>query len=131
MQKKKCKRCKESILAGTGLKLDGMCMPCFKKDNYGRTPKQIGRIGNSPCPCCGYYTLADSPGSYQICEICYWEDDIEQFRDPTYRGGANQVSLTEAQENFEIYGCCEECVKQYVRPVETTDKRIKDWKINT
>lgn len=129
MQRNKCKKCNVSILESTYLKLNGMCMPCFKKENYGRTPKQIGCIGNAPCPCCGYYTLDDSPGSYQICEICFWEDDIEQYQNPTYRGGANKVSLKEAQENFEKYGYCEERVKKYVRPIEATDKRAEDWKI--
>ncbi len=26
------------------------------------------------CPCCGYKTLAGS-GNYDLCPICYWEDD--------------------------------------------------------
>jgi hypothetical protein len=101
-------------------------MPCFKKGNYGRTPNQIGRVGLFPCPCCHYLTLdIQPPGSYQICEICFWEDDIEQFNDPQFKGGVNRISLREAQRNFEAFGCCEERLKQYVRPVEATDQRIR------
>ncbi len=129
MQKRKCNKCNASILATTFLELNGLCMPCFKKKNYGRTPKQIGRVGNSPCPYCGYYILNETPGSYEICEICFWEDDFEQFKDPTYAGGANAVSLKEAQKNFEKFGCCEKHLIKHVRPVEFTDKRAEDWKV--
>ncbi len=27
-----------------------------------------------PCPCCGYKTLKER-GQYEICSVCYWEDD--------------------------------------------------------
>lgn len=54
-----------------------------------------------PCPCCRYLTF-DTPerGSYDICPICFWEDDQMQFDHPDARGGANRVSLSEARENF-------------------------------
>lgn len=27
------------------------------------------------CPCCGYKTFREQPnGSYDICQICFWED---------------------------------------------------------
>ena len=39
-------------------------------------------------------------GSYDICEICGWEDDEVQQRWPGYRGGANGESLCEAQAAF-------------------------------
>ncbi len=46
------------------------------------------------CPCCGYRTLDEEPpGTYDICEICFWEDDPVQFVDPDYEGGANTPSL--------------------------------------
>ncbi|MBX7245708.1 MAG: hypothetical protein K1X53_09415 [Candidatus Sumerlaeaceae bacterium] len=50
-----------------------------------------------PCPCCGARTL-DQFGLYEICEVCHWEDDPSQFADPTLAGGANHLSLNEAQE---------------------------------
>jgi hypothetical protein len=57
------------------------------------------------CPCCGYQTLSDDqPGSYEICEVCFWEDDIVQFDDPDYEGGANKVSLRQARINFREFG---------------------------
>jgi hypothetical protein len=61
------------------------------------------------CPCCGYLTLGTvPPGSYEICAVCYWEDDQVQFRDPEYRGGANEVCLREARENYRRLGAIDE-----------------------
>lgn len=54
-----------------------------------------------PCPCCNYETLASkSPGSFEICSICDWEDDNIQFDNPYYEGGANNISLYQARRNF-------------------------------
>lgn len=47
------------------------------------------------CPCCGYKTLDDA-SIYDICDICFWEDDIIQFNNPDYEGGANIISLRQA-----------------------------------
>ncbi len=61
------------------------------------------------CPCCGFLTLDEEPpGTFQICPVCYWEDDNVQFNDPTYRGGANKMSLNEARENFKKSNACGE-----------------------
>ena len=49
-----------------------------------------------PCPVCGE-TLFGEGGSYEICELCGWEDDPVQLADPEFRGGANQVSLNQAR----------------------------------
>ena len=71
----------------------------------------------SGCPCCGYLTLTRlAGGTDEVCEVCFWEDDGVQFRDPGYEGGANKVSLTEARENFRRFGACEREVLPHVRP---------------
>ena len=54
----------------------------------------MGRImacvsGPFPCPCCGNLTYDEPPGSYQICEVCSWEDDHAQLRWPTLDSGPN------------------------------------------
>jgi hypothetical protein len=51
------------------------------------------------CPCCGYKTLSEERG-WNICEICFWEDDPVQFDDPDYEGGANVQSLKQYQRDF-------------------------------
>src|SRR5262245_34825945 len=54
-----------------------------------------------PCPCCGYRTL-DQRGSYEICELCNWEDDGQDdpHADEIWGGPNGSYSLTEARENF-------------------------------
>lgn len=53
-----------------------------------------------PCPCCGYLVFNEEPGSYDICEVCGWEDDLSQLRFATMGGGANQAALVECQQQF-------------------------------
>ena len=80
------------------------------------------------CPCCGYKTLDDiPPGTYEICEICFWEDDIVQFQEPNYEGGANGVSLLMAQHNFETFGACDEAHIDVVRKPTSEDERAESW----
>jgi hypothetical protein len=58
-----------------------------------------------PCPCCGYRTMSEQPpGTFEICPVCYWEDDNVQFDDPTLEGGANEESLDQARANFARLG---------------------------
>lgn len=74
-------------------------------------------FGKYRCPCCGFYTLNDkADNTFQICPVCYWEDDGVQFQEPNYQGGANGVSLIQAKENFKSFGAIEERFKNYVRP---------------
>ena len=77
------------------------------------------------CECCGHRTLRDlCPGSYEICPVCFWEDDLIQTRDPDFSGGANRPSLSEARRNYEMIGACEERALPHVR--RPTDDEV-DW----
>ncbi|HSA96047.1 MAG TPA: CPCC family cysteine-rich protein [Acidobacteriota bacterium] len=53
-----------------------------------------------PCPSCGFLVFGEPPGSYEICGICGWEDDRVQLADPTYSGGANDLSLATSQKEI-------------------------------
>ncbi|WP_240799835.1 CPCC family cysteine-rich protein [Streptomyces sp. A1277] len=44
------------------------------------------------------------PGSYALCPVCFLEDDGVQFRWQTMGGGADEVSLIEAQRSFQDFG---------------------------
>ncbi|KQN97049.1 CPCC family cysteine-rich protein [Paenibacillus sp. Leaf72] len=57
------------------------------------------------CPCCKYLTLSEEPpGTFEICPVCYWEDDNLQYAEPDRVGGANSICLREAKSNFKDYG---------------------------
>ncbi len=57
-----------------------------------------------PCDCCGFLTLG-ARGNYEICPVCFWEDDV--LENPEIAGGANAVSLREAQASYRRIGACE------------------------
>lgn len=82
---------------------------------------------NYPCPCCGYLVFGESPGSYDICPICFWEDDISQLRFPMLTG-ANHVSLIEAQRNYARDGVCELRLRSHARLPKESDVRDPDWR---
>lgn len=86
-------------------------------------------IHKSPCPCCGYKTFAHEPdGLYDICSVCFWEDDPTQLADPDYEGGANRVSLRQAQKNFQKFGACKEDMVINVQPPSNDEARDENWK---
>ena len=80
-----------------------------------------------PCPCCGYLVFDESPGSYQICPICFWEDDLSQLRF-VRTTCANHVSLLEGQENFINEGVCELRFRSNVRRARASDLREAQWR---
>ena len=81
------------------------------------------------CPCCGYLIFDKRPGSYDICPICFWEDDLSQLRFAFTEGGANRVSLLEGQKNYQQQGVCELHLKQHVR-LPLADERQEDgWRM--
>ncbi len=71
------------------------------------------------CPCCGYKTLNER-GGYDICPVCFWEDDGQDDHDAdVVRGGPNgSISLTEARANYQKFGASLERLIEHVRPPE-------------
>ena len=60
------------------------------------------------CLCCGCLTLPERPpGTFNICPVCWWEDDTAQDHHRNRRAGTNRVSLQEAQENYRKMGASE------------------------
>lgn len=49
------------------------------------------------CPVCGQYEFPEY-NSYDICEVCGWEDDAQQEENPDEDCCANQMSLNQAKE---------------------------------
>lgn len=53
-----------------------------------------------PCPCCGYFMFSGVPDTYEICEMCGWEDNQVQLVFPFDASGPNGVCLYDMQRNF-------------------------------
>ncbi|WP_328401066.1 CPCC family cysteine-rich protein [Streptomyces sp. NBC_00390] len=73
--------------------------------------------GPYACPCCRYVTLSER-GWYEICPVCFWEDDGQDDHDANeVRGGPNHgLSLTEARQNFKDTGASDTRRIPMVRP---------------
>ena len=69
------------------------------------------------CPCCGFRTLSER-GGFEICEVCFWQDDGQDEHDAdVVRGGPNhRLSLSQAQRNFAALGAIERRFIKHVRP---------------
>ncbi len=63
----------------------------------------------------------------EICQICYWEDDPLQFKDPELEFSCNFVSLVQAQKNFDEIGVSVADMKRYCRKITPNDKRNPEW----
>ena len=57
------------------------------------------------CPCCGSRTISER-GNYEICQVCWWEDDGQdnESADKVYGGPNYGISLTQGRYNFLRFG---------------------------
>jgi hypothetical protein len=65
------------------------------------------------CPCCGHRTL-DERGAYEICRVCFWEDD--GATDPHAHSGPNHQTLAQARANFRRLGAVDAASLAHVLP---------------
>jgi hypothetical protein len=80
------------------------------------------------CPCCGFKTFDKKPpGTYEICKICFWEDNSFQYHNPDFKGGTNEVSLREAQTNFIKIGASRKRFLNYVHKPTKNDVKDPSW----
>lgn len=63
------------------------------------------------CPCCGYRSLRER-GGYEICRVCFWEDDGTEELGRV--SSPNGMSLQEARTNFQSFGAVAEKDLGYV-----------------
>lgn len=68
------------------------------------------------CLCCGYRTLT-APGIFELCPVCWWQDDGQDETDAdAVRYGANGLlSLTTARTNFLACGAADPRFRERVR----------------
>ncbi|GAA4240789.1 hypothetical protein GCM10022254_66890 [Actinomadura meridiana] len=81
-----------------------------------------------PCPCCGRRVHTQPPGSYEICPVCFWEDDNVQLRWPQLAGGANRLSLLESQQEFIEFGASRRKFIDLVRAPEESESVDPGWR---
>jgi hypothetical protein len=82
-----------------------------------------------PCPCCGYLVFDYQPGFHQVCPICGWEDDLSQLRFPLMPGGANSVSLEDAQRNYCEFGASARRKRDRIRAPLDDEELDKGWRL--
>ena len=83
--------------------------------------------GLCACPCCGYATLSGE-ADFEICSICFWEDDGQD--DPNADeavGGPNKVSLTQGRLNFLEIGASDLKDLQYCRSPDGSDVLLRTF----
>jgi hypothetical protein len=73
--------------------------------------------------------MTESPGSQEICPVCFWQDDLVQLRWPDWAGGANRPSLIEGQANVKTFGACEERFVAQVRPPRADEPLDPQWRL--
>lgn len=107
-------------------------------------------MGKLACLCCGCLTLNER-GGYDICPVCFWEDDAYiVIGDGAIKGvlvkgeapadellselidvpsGANHgLTLREGRENYRKFGACEEAMVRNVRKPRRRELPMgKNW----
>jgi hypothetical protein len=72
------------------------------------------------CDCCDYFTIPDR-SDYEICPVCFWEQDDNRFDRPDEESGANQeLTLRQGRRNFEVFQACS---KPFVKNVVSASAR--------
>jgi len=65
----------------------------------------------NPCFCCGYKTI-EFRGEYEICPVCFWEDDGVKLG--TAYSNVNHMTLDDAKVNYIKIGAVSDKMKPYV-----------------
>jgi Cysteine-rich CPCC len=75
---------------------------------------KVGTMQLLQCPCCDYFTL-EKRVDWEICPVCYWEDDGHDLDLLDSPSGCNHgLTLRQGGENFRRLGACEPELVQYV-----------------
>lgn len=99
---------------------------CFyPQNNYFMKMNDLFNETKDKCPCCGNRTLDPyNRGYYDICPVCFWEDESAENDNPEKASEVNHISLIETRKNFNKYGACKKELVKYVRKPNEDEKVI-------
>lgn len=67
--------------------------------NNGKGVDYLEKDSEKICPVCKKYYFTEK-NAFEICPVCGWEDDRVQREDADFHGGANEMSLNEAIDEY-------------------------------
>ncbi len=112
----------DNVLIKTGFCRVGLSgrfygVECMVYRAFAKTWHPMAVLPPVACPCCGSLTL-HGRDVFNICPVCYWEDDGQDEEDASIvRGGPNaDLSLMQARVNYQTFGACCREMLQHVRP---------------
>lgn len=74
------------------------------------------------CVCCGYKTI-DERADYEICPVCFWENDALDISELYTPSGANHgLTIKEGRVNYREFGACKIDFIGNVRPPKDEEK---------
>jgi hypothetical protein len=73
--------------------------------------------------------FSEQPGSFESCEICYWEDDLMDLEKMYEPAGPNKISLEMAQKNFIQLGAKEGRFIGLARAPLPDDRKEEKWRL--
>jgi hypothetical protein len=68
------------------------------------------------------------PGDYDLCPVCFWEDDGMHEDDAASMAGPNGMTLAEGQRLYRRYGTSALHALGQVRPPAPSEPRDPDWR---
>jgi len=84
------------------------------------------------CPCCGYDSVLERC-RYEICPICWWEDDGQdnQEADEVWGGPNSDLSLSQARKNFLLHGKYDPRRKDLISEPTEGFKRLRTFTLDS
>jgi hypothetical protein len=81
------------------------------------TEREPRRFKGYRCPCCNSKTL-NGRGKFELCPVCFWEDDGLDDRDRT----GKWPTLKQAKLNYQKFGACDQRWIHNVRPPKASER---------
>ena len=73
--------------------------------------------------------MFSTPARWELCPVCFWEDDPGQLHWPETPWGANGYSLIEGQQNYAQAGASHSEFLSKVRPARDDEPLAEGWRM--